>query len=104
VVPELAHGEVVADQDGGAGELGEPPGSGAVGVPAGQVGQCPGGFHEPGVGSGADGEVGEGRRPATPALQRSASACICSSEANSRPRQKLSRTYGIGRSTGRSLP
>ena len=39
------------------------------------------------------------RRPATSADQRSASACICASEVNSRPRQKLSRTYGIGRST-----
>ena len=32
------------------------------------------------------------RRPATPADQRAAAACICSSEVNSRPRQKLSRT------------
>jgi hypothetical protein len=40
-----------------------------------------------------------GRRPATSADQRSASACICASEVNSRPRQNESRTYGIGRST-----
>ena len=39
------------------------------------------------------------RRPATSADQRAASACIRSSDVNSRPRQKLSRTYGIGRST-----
>ena len=39
------------------------------------------------------------RRPATSADQRSASACICASDANSRPRQNESRTYGIGRST-----
>ena len=39
------------------------------------------------------------RCPATSADQRAASACICASDANSRPRQKLSRTYGIGRST-----
>jgi hypothetical protein len=38
------------------------------------------------------------RRPATCRHQRSASACICSSEVNSRPRQKLSRIYGMGRS------
>jgi len=38
-------------------------------------------------------------RPATSRDQRTASACICVSELNSRPRQKLSRTYGIGRST-----
>jgi hypothetical protein len=31
--------------------------------------------------------------------QRAASACICPSDANARPRQKLSRTYGIGRPT-----
>ena len=43
------------------------------------------------------------RRPATSADQRTASACIRSRLANSRPRQKLSRTYGIGRST-RALP
>jgi hypothetical protein len=36
------------------------------------------------------------RRPATCSHQRTASACICSSEVNSRPRQKLSRIYGIG--------
>jgi hypothetical protein len=39
------------------------------------------------------------RCPATSADQRAAPACICSSDANSRLRQKLSRTYGIGRST-----
>ena len=39
------------------------------------------------------------RRPATSADQRTASACICSRDVNSRPRQKQSRTYGIGRST-----
>jgi len=32
------------------------------------------------------------RRPATSADQRAASACICSSDANSRPRQNESRT------------
>ena len=41
----------------------------------------------------------QARCPATSSDQRTASACICASEANSRPRQKLSRTYGIGRST-----
>ena len=40
-----------------------------------------------------------GRAPATSADQRTASACICASEVNSRPRQNESRTYGIGRST-----
>ena len=39
------------------------------------------------------------RTPATSVHQRSAAACICASDVNSRPRQKLSRTYGIGRST-----
>ncbi len=57
---ELSHREVVQDQDGGAGELGEPPVPGAVGVAAGQVGEDAAGFHEPGVGAGADREVGEG--------------------------------------------
>ena len=57
---ELAHGEVVQDQDGGAGELGEPLVPGAVGPAAGEVGEGPAGFHEPGVGAGADREVGEG--------------------------------------------
>ena len=57
---QLAHGEVVQDQGGGAGQLAEPFVPGAVGVPAGQVGQCPAGFHEPGVGAGPDGQVGEG--------------------------------------------
>ncbi len=40
----------------------------------------------------------QARRPATSADQRTASACICSSEANSRPRQNESLIYGIGRS------
>ncbi len=35
-------------------------------------------------------------RPATCPDQRSASACICARDVNSRPRQKLSRIYGIG--------
>ena len=39
------------------------------------------------------------RCPATSSDQRAASACIASSDVNSRPRQRLSRTYGIGRST-----
>ncbi len=39
------------------------------------------------------------RCPATSADHRSASACICSTLANSRPRHRLSRIYGIGRST-----
>ena len=39
------------------------------------------------------------RCPATSVHQRTASACICSRRVNSRPRQKLSRIYGIGRST-----
>jgi hypothetical protein len=39
------------------------------------------------------------RCPATSSDQRAASACIASSDANSRPRHRLSRTYGIGRST-----
>jgi hypothetical protein len=38
------------------------------------------------------------RWPATSADQRTASACMCSRLVNSRPRQKLSRIYGIGRS------
>ena len=38
----------------------EPLVPGAVGVAAGQVGQRPAGFHEPGLGSGADRQVGEG--------------------------------------------
>ena len=62
---QLAHGEVVQDQDGGAGELAEPLVPGAVGVSAGQVGQGPAGFHEPGVGAGPDGQVGEGLRDMT---------------------------------------
>ena len=37
---ELADGEVVQDQDGGAGELGEPLAPGAVGVAAGQMGRA----------------------------------------------------------------
>lgn len=55
---EFAHGEVV-DQDGRAGELAEPLVPGPVGASAGQVGPCPAGLHEPGVGARADGEVGE---------------------------------------------
>ena len=43
--------------------------------------------------------AGRRRRPATSRHQSTAAACICSSEANSRPRQNESRTYGIGRST-----
>jgi hypothetical protein len=39
------------------------------------------------------------RCPATSSDQRTAWACIWGSDANSRPRQKLSRTYGTGRST-----
>ena len=57
---ELAHAEVVQDQDGGAGELGEPLVPGAVGPSAGEVGQDAAGLDEPGLGPGADGEVGEG--------------------------------------------
>ena len=45
---ELAHGEVVEDQDGGAGELGEPGAPGAVGVAAGEVGEQPAGLGERG--------------------------------------------------------
>jgi hypothetical protein len=48
------------DQDGGAGELGEPFVPGPVGPPAGEVGEDPAGFHEPRLGVGADREVGEG--------------------------------------------
>ena len=57
---ELAHGEVVQDEDGGAGELAEPFVPGEVGVAAGQVGQDPAGLDEPGLGAGADGQVAEG--------------------------------------------
>ncbi len=39
------------------------------------------------------------RCPATSVHQRTASACIWVRLANSRPRHKLSRIYGIGRST-----
>ena len=41
----------------------------------------------------------QARCPATSSDQRAASACICSRDVNSRPRQNESRTYGIGRST-----
>ena len=41
----------------------------------------------------------QARRPATSVHQRSPSDCMCAREVNSRPRQKLSRIYGIGRST-----
>jgi hypothetical protein len=47
------------------------------------------------------------RRPATSVHHTTAAACISCSEANWRPRQKLSRIYGIGRSTralSRGLP
>ena len=37
--------------------------------------------------------------PATSRDQRSPSACMCTREVNCRPRQKLSRIYGMGRST-----
>jgi hypothetical protein len=50
--------------------------------------------------AGAAPSSGRQRRcPATSAHQRTASACMCSTLVNSRPRQKLSRIYGIGRST-----
>ena len=57
---ELAHGEVVEDQHGGAGELAEPLVPGVVGVAAGQVGQGAAGLEEPDVGAVADGEVAQG--------------------------------------------
>ena len=41
----------------------------------------------------------QARAPATSFAQRTAAACIPSTEVNVRPRQKESRTYGIGRST-----
>ena len=41
----------------------------------------------------------QARCPATSVHQRSPSDCMCAREVNSRPRQKLSRIYGIGRST-----
>jgi hypothetical protein len=47
---ELAHAEVVQDQDGGAGELSEPLVPGPVGPPAGEAGQDPAGLGEPGLG------------------------------------------------------
>jgi hypothetical protein len=56
VIPQV----LVQDQDGRAGQLGEPSVPGAVGAPAGQVGQCPAGLHEAGIGAGADREVGQG--------------------------------------------
>ena len=43
--------------------------------------------------------VEQQRRPATSRRQLIRACCICSSDADSRPRQNESRTYGIGRST-----
>jgi hypothetical protein len=59
---ELAHGEVVEDEDSGAGELAQAAGPGAIGVAAGELGQGAAGLGEPGFGAGADGEVGESLR------------------------------------------
>ena len=56
---ELAHREVVQDQDGGPGEFAEPLVPGVVGVPAGEVGQGAAGLEEPDVRAVADGEVAE---------------------------------------------
>ena len=45
-----------------AAEFGQPARPGAVGVPAGQMGQGAAGRDEPGFGAGADGQVREGLR------------------------------------------
>ena len=57
---ELAHGEVVEDEDGGADVFAQAAVPGAVGVAAGQVREGAAGFGEPDVGAGPDGEVAEG--------------------------------------------
>jgi hypothetical protein len=57
---ELAHREVVEDQDGGPGEFAEPLVPGVVGVAAGEVGQGAAGLEEPDVRAVADGEVAQG--------------------------------------------
>ncbi len=57
---EFPHGEVVEDENGGAGVFAEAAVPGAVGVAAGQVGQGAAGFGEADVGAGPDGEVAEG--------------------------------------------
>jgi hypothetical protein len=57
---EFAHGEVVEDEDGGAGVFAEAAVPAAVGVAAGQVGQGAAGLGEADVGAGPDGEVAEG--------------------------------------------
>ena len=57
---ELAHGEVVEDEHGGADEFGEAFGPGPVGVAAGEVGQDAAGLGEADLGAVADGEVAEG--------------------------------------------
>lgn len=56
----LAHREVVEDQDVGSGEFGEAFGPGAVGVAAGEVGQCSAGLVEADLGALPDGQVPEG--------------------------------------------
>src|ERR1039457_4208209 len=58
--PAPGRGEAAGEGEGGAGERGEPPVPGPVGVPAGEVGRGPAGLHEPCLGAGADREVGEG--------------------------------------------
>src|SRR6266516_4449664 len=57
---ELAHGEVVEDEDVWAGELAEAGVPAAVGVAACQVRQGPAGLGEADVGAGPDGEVAQG--------------------------------------------
>jgi hypothetical protein len=57
---QLAHGEVVQDEHGGAGEFTQPAGPAAIGVATGQLGQDPAGLGEAGLGPGPDRLVGEG--------------------------------------------
>jgi hypothetical protein len=57
---QLAHAEVVQDDDGRAGELTEPLVPGEVGAAAGQVGQDATSLEEPDLGAGPDGQVAWG--------------------------------------------
>jgi hypothetical protein len=57
---ELAHREVVEDEQVGFDVCGQPFVEGAVGVAAGEVGQDAAGFVETDLGAGADGQVSHG--------------------------------------------
>ena len=57
---QFPHGEVVADQQGGAGPAAQPGGPGVVGVSAGEVGEQPGGLGERRGVAAAAGQLPEG--------------------------------------------